>query len=86
MWRPEDWKNPYFPEPYPELSVLVKIEQQAGYNTLARAAYEAGADAMLGGLINQTSHPQEVRNSEGKRLGILVFIPDEEVSDARPTG
>lgn len=70
-WRPEGWNNPFDIEGW---------DSYGYYNAhqLSHVAFESGADALLDALLNQTSHPQEVRDSDGKKLGILVFIPNDE--------
>jgi len=67
-WRPDTWKNPYPKNGFaqPEGIPWYVIQQ----------TFETGADSMLDALVNQTSHPQEVRDKDGKKLGILVFIKE----------
>lgn len=68
-YRPEGWKGYH---------CLDSICTECSTNPVdCNKHYEAGADAMLEGLKEQTSHPQEVRDAEGEKLGILVFIPEE---------
>ena len=74
MYKPEGYKNPYpyNPEPTPTLP-------NTAYN-----AYEAGADAMLEGLMTGVRYRVVAEYVDGKELtidsknGYLVFIPEEE--------
>jgi len=67
-WRPPDWDNPF--DLY-MAGVIIRPNERA-------EDYEAGADAVLEALISKTPHPQEVRDRDGKKLGILVFVSEED--------
>ena len=69
-WRPEGWENPYF--------------TQERYDE-CEGAYDAGADAMLAALKEQSVHvdvgvDKGIVNLpfHGGSHGFVVFIPDKE--------
>ena len=88
MYRPKDWGNPYKPSTGQPPDVYF-------YGATYRDAFEAGADAMLEGLLNSDEPSCEVFETTVKGItgeesgpiraygeqfpGKLVFIPDEQV-------
>ena len=79
--RPEGWKNPYYS--HGNGDSLMSIAE-SGQEPLKHEAYEAGADAMLEGLLNsaESYHPNSgILKDKLKKhsfpKGRLVFIPEE---------
>jgi len=73
MWRPKGWKNPFT-----ECNkTCKKLYNGQPFSAVEQQVFEAGADAILEALENQTAFPQIVVGTDGKKRGYLVFIPDE---------
>ena len=82
MKRPKGWDERY-------LEAYKKEYLGKGYGSPERAMFEAGADAMLEGLLKQEGFQCYVHGQPGITIvipkppmlpnGYLVFIPDEEV-------
>lgn len=68
IFRPEGWENPYEPDGY-------KTDEYLDHGSRDKSTFEAGADAMLEGLLSQ-KHQDWLATCEGEALaGRWVFIP-----------
>ena len=75
MYRTKDWKNPY-----PDEVKIPLITDIPATRTMLHRAYEAGADALLQRLFDKGLRVNNFGDIHGK--GTVIFIPDEEVTDA----